>query len=233
VETERLEIVIERRKSADPRPDIAVWLVEDNRMYRSALADVIDEADGMTCALAAENGEEAMAALDASMLPDVVLMDIGLPGMSGIEGVRRVKSLVPAAHVLMLTIQEEDDAIFEAICAGASGYLLKPSSTEEIVAAIRQAVEGGSPINTHIARRMLEMFARLTPPQAPAEDYGLTPRESEILQQLVDGLTMRQIADRLDVSYHTVDAHIRNIYDKLHVHSRSRAVAKALQEGLV
>lgn len=233
METERLEIVIERRKSADPRPDIAVWLVEDNRMYRSALADVIDEADGMTCALAAENGEEAMAALDASMLPDVVLMDIGLPGMSGIEGVRRVKSLVPAAHVLMLTIQEEDDAIFEAICAGASGYLLKPSSTEEIVAAIRQAVEGGSPINTHIARRMLEMFARLTPPQAPAEDYGLTPRESEILQQLVDGLTMRQIADRLDVSYHTVDAHIRNIYDKLHVHSRSRAVAKALQEGLV
>jgi DNA-binding NarL/FixJ family response regulator len=160
-------------------------------------------------------------------------MDLGLPGKSGIEGIARVQSQSPATKVIVLTIHEEDEKVFEAICAGASGYLLKPSPPEQIVGAIREVRRGAAPINGYIARRMLSMFSRLTPPKPSADDYHLTEREKEILQLLVDGLTMKQIAVELILSYHTVGNHLRNIYHKLHVRSRSTAVAKALKEELV
>ncbi len=213
--------------------EIVVWLVEDNRFLRCAIADSINDSEGMCCPMAVEMCEEALAALTEDPVPDIVLMDIGLPGMNGIEGTRRIRSLSPASRVIMLTIHEESEKIFEAICAGASGYLLKPSSTGDIVDAIRQVQMGAAPINAYIARKMLRLFARLSPRERSGEDYGLTPREQEILQRLVDGLTMRKISERLGLSYHTVDTHIRNIYEKLHVRSRTGAVTKALREELV
>jgi len=187
----------------------------------------------MSCPVSVGNCEDMLAALDEGLVPDIVLMDIGLPGMSGIEGVRHLRSSAPTARVIILTIHDEDEKVFEALCAGASGYLLKPTSPQGIVEAIHQVQRGAAPINAYIARKVLTMFARLSPLPAPATGYGLTRREKEILQLLVDGLTLRQIAAQLNVSFHTVDNHVRNIYDKLHVHSRSGAVAKALKERLL
>jgi DNA-binding NarL/FixJ family response regulator len=219
--------------SPSQEPETSVWLVEDKRILRSSLATLIGEQPDMCCPVAVATCEEMLAALDEGLVPDIVLMDIGLPGMSGIEGVRRLRSLTPSTRVIILTIHEEDEKVFDAVCAGASGYLLKPSSPEGIVDAIHQVERGAAPINAYIAQKMLAMFARLAPPRAADTDYHLTRREKEILQLLVDGLTMQQIAGRLYVSYHTVDNHIRNIYEKLHVHSRSGVVAKALKERLL
>lgn len=218
--------------AVSPEP-ASVWIVEDNRMLRRNLAELVDEQKDLTCALAVESCEEFLAALDQDRVPDVVLMDLGLPGRSGIEGIARIQSVSPATHVVVLTIHEEDEKVFEAICAGASGYLLKPSTPERVLDAIRRVRHGAAPINGYIARKMLSMFSRLSPPQPAPESYGLTPREREILQQLVDGLTMQQIADALHISYHTVGNHLRNVYHKLHVRSRSSAVAKAVREKLV
>jgi DNA-binding NarL/FixJ family response regulator len=187
----------------------------------------------MRCSIAVETCEEALEAIEEGMAPDIVLMDIGLPGMNGIDGTRAIRSRSPTTRVIMLTVHEENEKIFEAICAGASGYLLKPSSTEQIVEAVRQVQRGAAPINAHIAKKMLTMFARLAKPTSAADEYGLTAREREILQLLVEGMTIAQIAERLIVSYHTVDTHIRNIYGKLHVHTRGGAVAKAVHERLV
>lgn len=212
------------------QPDLAIWLVEDNDLYRETTAELIAETDGMSCPVAVDSCEAALDRLEAGALPDIVLMDIGLPGMSGIDGARQVRARVPDCRVIMLTIHEEDDKVFQAICAGASGYLLKPTLPERVVRAIREVHEGAAPINPFIARKVLDLFGRFT---GPAADYGLTSRENEILQLMVDGLTMNAIADRLFLSYHTVDTHIRNIYGKLHVRSRSRAVAKAIRERLI
>jgi DNA-binding NarL/FixJ family response regulator len=133
----------------------------------------------------------------------------------------------------MLTIHDDDEKVFEALCAGASGYLLKPSGPEQILAALRDVQGGAAPMNGSIARKLLEMFTRLATSRAAVPDYGLTAREKEILQLLVDGLSLKQVAARPDLSYHTINTHQRNIYDKLHVHSRGSAVAKALRERLV
>ena len=212
---------------------LTVWVVEDQRLYRRAIASVLDDAEGMRCPLAVETAEEALAALEVEEPPDIVLMDIGLPGMSGIDATRAVRSASPTTRVIMLTVHEENEKIFDAVCAGATGYLLKPSGSDQIVDAVRQVAEGAAPINAYIARKMLTMFNRLAEPRSAEQAYGLTRRERETLQLLVEGLTVSQIADRLNVSYHTVDSHVRNIYGKLHVHSRSGAVAKAVAERLV
>jgi DNA-binding NarL/FixJ family response regulator len=219
--------------SRDARERTRVWLVEDNELYRRSLADLLGVADDLDCALAVGSCEEALAGLDAGEIPDIVFMDIGLPGMNGIEGTRRIRSLSPTSRVVMLTVHEEDDKVFEAICAGASGYLLKSAPADRIVEAVRQVVRGDAPINGQIASKMLRLFAGLAPREPATAGYGLSPREREILQHLVDGMTMKQIARRLGVSYHTVTTHVRNIYEKLHVHSRSGAVSKAIREGLV
>jgi DNA-binding NarL/FixJ family response regulator len=216
------------------QPHTIVWLVEDNRLFRRGLAMLIDKAEGMSCPVAVETCEEAIDGLDRGHAPpDIVLMDIGLPGMSGIEGTALLRARAPAARILMLTVQEENESVFRAICAGASGYLLKPTPAEQIIQAIREVREGAAPINGYIARKMLDMFSHYATIPSRDAAYRLTAREKEILSLLIDGFTMQQIADHLTVSYHTIDTHLRNIYDKLHVHSRSAAVAKALREKLL
>ena len=215
-----------------PEP-LSVWIVEDNEMLRRNLAELIDEQRGMCCTLAVATCEDFLAALEEDHVPDVVLMDLGLPGKSGLEGIVRIQSISPATKVIVLTIHEEDEKVFEAVCAGASGYLLKPSPPGRIIEAIGQVQRGAAPINAFIARKMLTMFSRLTPAKPARESYGLTRREREILQRLVDGLTMKQIAAALNISYHTVGNHLRNVYRKLHVRGRSSAVAKALREDLI
>jgi DNA-binding NarL/FixJ family response regulator len=150
--------------------------------------------------------------------------------MSGIEGVRRMRKITPTTDIVMLTVYDDDDKVFEAICAGASGYLLKDASAEAILASIGEVVRGGAPMNAFIARRMINMFTTLA---VRRSDYGLTDREREILHLLTDGLTKRQIAEKLFLSFFTIDTHVRNIYAKLHVHSRSGVVAKVLRERLL
>jgi DNA-binding NarL/FixJ family response regulator len=215
------------------RPVCDVWVVEDKLLFRRALVTLLNETADLRCGFDSDRCELAVAAVEGGRTPDIVLMDIGLPGMDGIEGTRAIRSLSPTTRVIILTVHEDNEKIFDAICAGASGYLLKPTATDAIVDAVRQVREGGAPINAYIASKMLSLFTRLAEPTSGAEQYGLTKREREILQLLVDGMTMAKIADRLGVSYHTIDTHIRNIYAKLHVRTRGGAVAKAVKERLI
>ncbi len=209
---------------------VSVWLVEDNEAFRSSISELLDSSTDFQCEKATSSCEEAISWLDEGEVPRVVLMDIKLPGMDGIEGVKRFKAISPSTSVIMLTIYDDDENVFQAICAGANGYLLKDAGGDAILHAIHDVLKGGAPMNAHIARRVLEMFTRFAVPKA---EYGLSTREKEILQQLVEGLTMRQIAEKLFLSYYTIDTHLKNIYAKLQVHSRSSAVAKTLKENLL
>jgi DNA-binding NarL/FixJ family response regulator len=164
------------------------------------------------------------------MRPQVILMDLVLPGMDGTEGVRRIQEIDPNIHVIVLTVYGDDDRIFDALCAGACGYLLKPGTEGRIVAAIETALEGGAPITPFIARRVLTIFTRYITKRG---DYQLTQREREVLQLLVEGSSQREIAARLSVSPHTIDTHIRHIYSRLKVRSQGAAVAKAIRERLL
>jgi DNA-binding NarL/FixJ family response regulator len=212
---------------------IAVWIVEDNQALRAVLAELLSLQPDMHCVHALPDCERLMDALDTGDAPDVVLMDLGLPGLPGVEGIRRIHGLSPTTRVLVLTIHEDDERVFDAISAGASGYLLKPLPPAQLLQAIRDAVQGGAPINPFIARKLLAEFGRIPPSRARCAPYTLTAREREILQSLVDGLSLRAIGERLGLSYHTISNHLRNVYAKLHVHSRSAAVSRALREDLV
>jgi DNA-binding NarL/FixJ family response regulator len=209
---------------------ISVWIIEDNVYFRDTVTELVDRQPGMRCTLSAGSCEQAITALKRGEVPQVVLMDLELPGMSGLEGIARIKAVSPASQIIVLTIHEDDDRVFDALCAGAVGYLLKPASGGSIIDAVTTARSGGAPMNAFVARRVLAMF---TDRARPRGDYGLTDREREILQLLVDAHSQKQIATALFLSPHTVDTHIRNLYAKLHVHSRSGAVAKALQERLI
>lgn len=210
--------------------DFTIWIVEDNPLLRETYADVINGTAGLRCPISVESCEDALTALERSDAPEILLMDIGLPGMSGIDGIGHIHQLSPATRIVMLTVHEDQDRVFQALCAGASGYILKPSSAAEIVTAIEEAREGGVPMSAQIAQRVLKIFQGLG---VPTTDYGLTDREREILQLLVDGLTQKVVAQQLGISRHTVNTHIRNIYAKLHVRTRGGAVAKALRERLI
>lgn len=212
-----------------PAP-VNVWLVEDNYTFRDTVARVLARATGMECTHLFSNAEAALKAIVAGSVPDVILLDVELPGQSGIEALRKIKSLSPATRVVILTVFDNHDKIFEAICGGASGYLLKTSSMEEIVRSIREVLSGGAPLTPKVANSVLQMFGKLSKPQ---KDYGLTPREQKILELMTQGLIKKEIADRLSLSYHTVDFHLRNIYIKLHVHTSTGAVAKVLKEGIL
>ncbi|MGH7598663.1 MAG: response regulator [bacterium] len=215
------------------KPDdkyLDVWVIEDNDEMRATLVEVVDSDPQMMCSLSFVKCEDAIAALQKESPPQVILMDIGLPGMSGIEGVRRIRAISPATQILMLTIYEDDANIFESLCAGATGYLLKGGSTDKIIAAIKEVQAGGAPMNAQIAKKVLAMFAKLVSPQA---NYALTEREKEILTLLVSGKSQKQLADKLFLSPFTIAIHMKNIYAKLHVHSRSEAVAKTLKEHLL
>jgi DNA-binding NarL/FixJ family response regulator len=212
-----------------PAHAVNIWLVEDNETYRSAIARALDHAPGLHCARAFGSCEDALDRLRDDHPPEVILLDIGLPGLSGLDGLQQFKALSPATHVIILTVFEDTDKIFRAICAGASGYLLKTSPAERIAQAIREVLGGGAPMTPQIARSVLNLFAKLA---GPLPEQNLSQRERETLEFLVQGLTTKEIADRLTLSIHTVDTHLRNIYRKLHVRSRAGAVAKALQAKL-
>ncbi len=207
-----------------------VWLVEDNSRFRNNITSLINETAGLNCDVAVGSCEEALQHLSTDAAPDFILMDIGLPGIDGIEGIRQVKSVAPSVKIIMLTVFDDNEKIFRAICAGASGYLLKSAAPDDIMRSLKDILNGGAPMNAQIARKVLEMFTDIA---APKGNYAITPAEKEILLQLVQGNPKKQIAHDLGVSFHTVDTHLRNIYGKLQVHSRSEAVAKALKERLL
>jgi DNA-binding NarL/FixJ family response regulator len=210
---------------------IEIIIIEDNTLFRKTLTDFINLSNEMNCSYNFISCEAAFETIEKYALdPDIILLDIGLPGMTGIEGIVHLKNVSPSSKVIILTIRDDDESIFKAICSGASGYLLKDSTSDKILEAVREVLNGGAPMNSSIAARVLKMFKDLAPGQG---DYSLTKREKEILKLLVDGLSKNNIAEKLFLSYHTVDAHIRKIYEKLEVHSASGAVAKALKENLL
>ncbi|MDB6027349.1 MAG: response regulator receiver [Verrucomicrobiales bacterium] len=213
-------------------PKIAVWLIEDHDDFRSTVARLIDRIKDTHCPRNFSSCEEALAALREDRGPEIILSDIGLPGMNGIEGIRKIKALSPATHIIMLTVHDDHDKIFQAICAGASGYLLKTSSRQTITTAIQDVLNGGAPMHPRVAKLVLEMFARQSV-KTQKKEYGLSPREQEVLELMSQGLIKKEIANELSLSFFTVDHLLRAIYDKLHVHTRSGAVAKAVRERLV
>jgi DNA-binding NarL/FixJ family response regulator len=205
---------------------ISVSIVEDNEQLRQTLARVLDRAPGYRCISHYGTAEAALVALPKDK-PEVVLMDINLPGMNGVECVRQLKTLLPTVQVVMLTVYEDTDNIFNALAAGATGYLLKRTKTEELLAAIREVLAGGSPMTTHIARKVILSFQRAGPSPQPAEN--LSQREQEVLECLSKGFLYKEIAEKLGISYETVHTYIRRIYEKLQVRTRTEAVAKFLR----
>jgi DNA-binding NarL/FixJ family response regulator len=209
---------------------IKTAVVEDIRDIREGLATLINFTEGFECTGSYRSMEEAIARLRHD-LPDVLLSDIGLPGMSGIEGVRILKERFPDLTILMLTVYDDDERIFDALCAGASGYLLKRTSPAKIIENIREVAGGGAPMSPEVAARVIRLFREVRPPGKA--DYELTPHEIRLLKLLVEGYNYTTAAARLGVSFNTVKFHMRHIYEKLQVHSKSEAVAKALQNRLI
>lgn len=206
---------------------IRIAIVEDNNALRNSLTNLLDQTDGMKCVASLGNLLNVVSELNKSR-PDVVVMDIGLPNISGIEGVRTVKENFSEVEVLMFTVFEDDDKIFEAIKAGASGYLLKKATPEEIIDAIRTLYYGGAPMSASIARKVIASFQNTVP--HTKDDFSLTARENEILYSLIDGLSYKKMAEKYFISVSTIRTHIRHIYEKLHVNSKSQAVAKVLKK---
>ena len=209
---------------------IRVAIVEDQRDIREGLKELINGAEGLRCSATFGSVEEVIPNI-GNDLPDLVLVDIGLPGKSGIEGIRLLKQRYPNLLLLVLTVFEDDRRIFEAICAGACGYLLKNTPALRLVQGIRDAAAGGAPMSPEIAARMIALFRQIRP--APLPDNNLTPHELRVLKLLVDGHNYKTAAVELSVSVNTISFHVRRIYDKLHVHTKSHAVAKALRDHIV
>ncbi|MCX6629071.1 MAG: response regulator transcription factor [Candidatus Solibacter sp.] len=212
-------------------PDaLKVGIIEDQPKIREGLRSLIDGTEGYRCVGSFGSVEDALAKIDGE-LPDVLLMDIGLPGMSGIEGTRRIKKLHPGLTVLMLTVYDDDQRIFDALCAGASGYLLKKTPPARLLEGLKEAVGSGAPMSPDVARRVVSLFRQIRPPAEA--DYRLTPHEIRILGLLVEGHNYKTAADELRVSINTIRFHMRSIYEKLQVHSKSEAVSKALRHRIV
>lgn len=205
---------------------IRVAIIEDHDDYREGLFHLMDHTEGFHCVGRYCSVEEAVRKMPET---DVVLLDIGLPGKSGIEGIGEIKRRFPDAQVIMLTVFEDDKNIFDAIRAGANGYLLKKTPPAKLLLAIEEAASGGMPMTPFVARQVVEMFKQYIP--AEKENFSLTERESEVLALLVEGSNYAMIAEKLFISLDTVRNHIRHIYEKLHVHSKAEAVAKALKKG--
>ncbi|HZE73421.1 MAG TPA: response regulator transcription factor [Pyrinomonadaceae bacterium] len=209
---------------------VKVAIIEDRREIRDGLTMLIDGTEGFRCTGSYRSMEEALSRL-GSDVPDVALCDIGLPGMSGIEGMQILKQRFPNLLLLMLTIYDDDERIFDALCAGACGYLLKKTPPAKLLEALSEAVKGGSPMSPEVARRVIALFRDIRPPDRA--DYQLTPHETRILKLLVEGHNYKTAAFELNVSINTISFHMRHIYEKLQVHSKSEAVAKALRDRLI
>jgi DNA-binding NarL/FixJ family response regulator len=214
---------------ADPGV-IRTAIVEDHRDIREGLAMLINGTPGYRCTGGYRSMEDALERI-ASEIPDVVLCDIGLPGMSGIEGIRILKERYPRLSLLMLTVYDDDERIFDALCAGACGYLLKRTAPARLLESLKEAVSGGAPMSPEVASRVITLFREIRPPERA--DYDLTPHETRLLKLLVEGHNYTTAAGELKVSYNTVKFHMRHIYEKLQVHSKSEAVAKAMRERLI
>jgi len=210
---------------------IRVTIFEDNRSLREGLQALIGGSSGFACAGAFPNCNNLLKNISESK-PDVVLMDIEMPGISGIEAVKIIRENYPEIKILMETVFDDDDKIFNSICAGAEGYILKHTSPAEIMDAIREIYEGGSPMTPSIANRVLKMVKE-KPPSRSAESFDLSDREKEVLSYLVKGMSYKKIGDACFISTETVNGHIKNIYRKLQVHSKGEAVAKAIRGNIV
>lgn len=205
-------------------------IIEDDRRIRDGLGTLINGTAGYRCHLVFRSMEDALARA-WSEVPDVALVDIGLPGMSGIDGLSRLREKYPGVALLMLTVYEDDERIFEALCAGASGYLLKKTPPDKLLECLGEVLQGGAPMSPEVARRVLRLFREIRPPQRV--EYDLTPHELRLLRLLVEGHNYQSAAGELGVSFSTINFHMQNIYGKLQVHSKSEAVAKALRQRLV
>ncbi len=208
---------------------IKVAIIEDERQIREGLSVLIDGTEGYCCLGSYRSMEEALPRI-ASNPPDAILVDIGLPGMSGIEGIRLLRDRHPEVQVLMLTVYDDDERIFEAMCAGASGYLLKKTPPARLLESLREVVNGGAPMSPEVARRVIALFRDVRP--SDQADYHLTPHEVRLLKMLVEGHNYKTAAAELNVSVNTVSFHMKHIYEKLQVHSKSEAVSKALRNRL-
>jgi DNA-binding NarL/FixJ family response regulator len=208
--------------------EIRVAIVEDRDEIRLSLQALLDEAPGFTCASSWSTMESALRAI-APPLPEIVLVDLNLPGMDGIEGIRRLRERWPDLKAIVFTVFGDDARIFDALCAGASGYLLKNTSRAKLLEGLREAADGGAPMSPSVARRVISLFRDVRPPASA--DHDLTPHELRVLRLFADGHNYRSAAAELDTSYSTVNYHLQQIYRKLQVHGKSEAVAKALRSG--
>jgi DNA-binding NarL/FixJ family response regulator len=218
----------DKAESSRP-PVIKVAIVEDQRQIREGLTLLIGGTEGFCCVGSFGSMEETLHRLGARS-PDVVLVDIGLPGMSGIEGIRLLKEQYPNVLFLTLTVYKDDQRVFDAICAGARGYLLKNTPPARLLESIKEIANGGAPMSPEVARRVIELFQQFHPPLHA--DFHLTPHETRLLKLLIEGHNYKTAAKEVGSSIHAVSFHMRNIYEKLQVHSKSEAVAKALRLGI-
>lgn len=213
--------------------DIRVAIFEDNKLMRNGFEAICNGTAGLTCCGVYMDGEDVEYRVRRSN-PHVILMDIEMPGMDGISATRKIVKQWPEIKILIQTVFEDDDKIFAAICAGASGYILKSTSPARLVEAIHEVYEGGSPMSPYIASRVLKLFQQFAPPvQSDEEKYTLSQREKEVLSMMVDGDNFHAIAEKTFISYETVRTHVKRIYKKLHVASASEAVVKAIRQRLV
>jgi DNA-binding NarL/FixJ family response regulator len=220
-------------KESAPNPELLrVWLLEDHDAFRRNVLRLLGHTPDIQADHAFSSAEALLEQLNGSsqVPPQVLLLDLGLPGMSGLDVIREVTRLAPDCRIIVLTVFEDEDKISRALTTGACGYLLKTAQPDEIIDAIRQAADGGTPMSPRVARSLIDILARLT---QPATHVDLSPREREMLKCLVDGLTNKEIATRMDVSPHTVDSYARTLFSKLKVRSRASAVARALKDRLV
>jgi len=220
---------VESSTPSSTRP-IKVAIIEDQHEIREGLRFLIHSTEGYHCTGTFDSVEEALPALPAD-LPDLVLTDIGLPGMSGIEGMRLMKERWPEMVVVALSVYDDDERIFDALCAGASGYLLKKTPPARLIECLKEAINGGAPMSPEVASRVVSLFRAIRPPDKA--DYQLTPHEVRLLKLLVEGHSYKTAATELRSSVNTIGFHMRNIYRKLQVHSKSEAVVKAMRHGLV
>ena len=209
---------------------IRTAIVEDQLQIREGLATLINRTNGYRCTGAFRTMEEALEGIRREV-PDIALCDLGLPGMSGIEGIRILKDRYPRLQLLVLSVYDDDDRIFDALCAGACGYLLKRTSSTKLLESLREAATGGAPMSPEVAKRVIKLFRDIRPPETAT--YELTPHENRLLKLLVEGHNYTTAAEELGVSYNTVKFHMRHVYGKLQVHSKSEAVAKALKDRLI
>ena len=216
-------------QQVDPS-SIRVAVIEDQREIREGIGFLIDSTEGYRLTASFGSMEEALERI-GNDLPDVTLVDIGLPGMSGIDGARILKHRWENLSIIALTVYDDDDRIFEMLCAGASGYLLKKTPPARLIESLKEAVRGGSPMSPEVASRVIHLFRRIRPPDKA--DYNLTPHETRILKLLVEGHTYKTAAAELRSSVNTIAFHMQNIYRKLQVHSKSEAVVKALRNHLI